>query len=75
MKCLVQHRAVRGDASAEDIRIRVSGDPVDLHAADAHYHKDYHKLFFSERNTKAAQSATVLQISYVTAWPGDSGGR
>ena len=58
---ILQHCAVRDDASAEDIRIRVSGAPADLHAANAQYHRDCHKQFFSERNTKAAQSATVSQ--------------
>ena len=38
----------------------VSGAPADLYA-NAQYHRDCHKQFFSERNTKTAQSVTVSQ--------------
>ena len=45
----------RGDAHASNVLLRISGALADLHASDAQYHKDCHKMFFSERNIKAAQ--------------------
>ena len=47
----------RGDEWAEQVRVRISGAPFDLHAADARYHIDCRANFMSPRSVNYAANA------------------
>ena len=55
---------VRGDAWAEQVRVRLSDTQCsfDLHTADARYHEDCRKNFMGSRNVSSAKKKTTSVI-------------
>ena len=52
----------RGDAFANEVRLRLSGAPADLHAADAQYHKDCYDKFIAGKDIDASSQSPASLV-------------
>lgn len=53
---ILDHCSKRGGKWASDVSSRIVGDISDLHAADARYHKNCYRAFFTNRQSAPTEN-------------------